>query len=548
MTNGEPVTPWGRFGWWCVIAAACLLQAYEIRHRGIDPDELEHLHAGYCVASGQVPYRDFFEHHAPALYYLIWPLFKLYGPSLAVLWSARCLMFGCSLATLWLAGQLACHWRGERAGLIAGALLAWTTVFHAKGIELRPDVPAMLLLALAAVVLVSTKEQTSYARLLGIGVLCGLALLFTQKSIVPAAGIGVAACLVQLMSGPSRMRPFIAVARVGLFLSAGAIAVWGIASLLFAMAGAAGDFWHGTWYQLWVWPIRSSRWDYLRPTLAGDLTVWGAAGIDLAIVVSCWRRAEVWNLGRAPIVVISAVCIASVPFVKATYPQFYLLWMPFLAALAGSRIVSILDALAKRNRVISFVVIVLSLAMLHVALWHRAFLLGFSGPLPRLAESASSNAPVLIAMSCVVFGAVVLAWRRRWRPACLFACAIGMTYGILRNLDLALWSNDKQVATIEAIHRQILPEGRVLDGFTGLAALRRHAWYYWWINEYSLALVPESERERGLLEQLQSAPPAAVLWDRNIGLLPRPVVDWLKENYETAEPPPLWLPKPANDR
>ena len=29
-----------------------------------------------------------------------------------------------------------------------------------------------------------------------------------------------------------------------------------------------------------------------------------------------------------------ALKFASIPFVKATYPQFYLLWMPFLAALA----------------------------------------------------------------------------------------------------------------------------------------------------------------------------------------------------------------------
>ncbi len=48
-----------------VVGAAMLV---EVPWRGIDPDELEHVHAACAVAWGQLPYRDFFEHHTPALY------------------------------------------------------------------------------------------------------------------------------------------------------------------------------------------------------------------------------------------------------------------------------------------------------------------------------------------------------------------------------------------------------------------------------------------------------------------------------------------------
>jgi len=41
--------------------------------RGFNPDEFEHLHASWLVASGHLPYRDFFEHHTPGLYYLLAP-------------------------------------------------------------------------------------------------------------------------------------------------------------------------------------------------------------------------------------------------------------------------------------------------------------------------------------------------------------------------------------------------------------------------------------------------------------------------------------------
>src|SRR5260221_6570383 len=87
-----PVTPADRFPLWLrgmlwgLVIVACVLLAYEIPNRGIDPDELEHLHAAYCVWRGEVPYRDFFEHHGPALYYCLWPILKLYGPLLSVLW------------------------------------------------------------------------------------------------------------------------------------------------------------------------------------------------------------------------------------------------------------------------------------------------------------------------------------------------------------------------------------------------------------------------------------------------------------------------------
>jgi hypothetical protein len=99
------------------------------------------------------------------------------------------------------------------------------------------------------------------------------------------------------------------------------------------------------------------------------------------------------------------------------------------------------------------------------------------------------------------------------------------------------------VAAIEAVNRHVPPDGRVLDGFTGYGALRPHAWNYWWINEYSLALIPEQDRETGLLSVLEDAPPAAVLLDTNLELLPPRVIDWIQTRYEPSDPAVLWLPR-----
>ena len=41
-------------------------------------DNIEHIHSSFMIAIGQVPYRDFFQHHNPLLWYLFAPLVKLF--------------------------------------------------------------------------------------------------------------------------------------------------------------------------------------------------------------------------------------------------------------------------------------------------------------------------------------------------------------------------------------------------------------------------------------------------------------------------------------
>ncbi len=58
-----------------------------------------------------------------------------------------------------------------------------------------------------------------------------------------------------------------------------------------------------------------------------------------------------------------------------------------------------------------------------------------------------------------------------------------------RNLDALCWSNRRQVAAMAEVCRLVGPNETVFDGFTGLGAFRRHAYYYWWLNPYSLRLM-----------------------------------------------------------
>jgi hypothetical protein len=112
-------------------------------------------------------------------------------------------------------------------------------------------------------------------------------------------------------------------------------------------------------------------------------------------------------------------------------------------------------------------------------------------------------------------------------------------------LDLLAWSNSAQVRAIEKLHAQVPPGGRVLDGFTGWGALRPHAYRIWWLNEFSMGLIPARDLERELLELFDQKPPEAVLDDENLRRLSPAVRARIETWYEPVEPAPLRVRRSA---
>ena len=73
-------------------AGVLVLRLPEIWRRMFDPDEFEHLHAAFCLWTGMVPYRDFFEHHPPFFWLLLQPLFFIGENPYAILITSRIFM------------------------------------------------------------------------------------------------------------------------------------------------------------------------------------------------------------------------------------------------------------------------------------------------------------------------------------------------------------------------------------------------------------------------------------------------------------------------
>ena len=65
------------------------------------------------------------------------------------------------------------------------------------------------------------------------------------------------------------------------------------------------------------------------------------------------------------------------------------------------------------------------------------------------------------------------------------------------------WRNDQTLAKLRFVQQNTRAADTVMDGYTGLGAFRRHAYYYWIFLGHLRQTWPEGERDR-LLEALRS--------------------------------------------
>jgi len=71
-----------------------------LAHRRFDPDEFQHAHDAWLVWKGMLPYRDFFEHHTPWYYYALRPFFRWFAVDVSFESARHFFVFGRGLSLL----------------------------------------------------------------------------------------------------------------------------------------------------------------------------------------------------------------------------------------------------------------------------------------------------------------------------------------------------------------------------------------------------------------------------------------------------------------
>ena len=106
---------------WALLLAALLCAGASLWlafQEPVNDDDVYHLHSIWLTAHGAVPYRDFFEVHAPGMWVALAPAARLMSHGSMFLLLARVLTAALFGLSVWLAGAMV-NARGLRAGLLA---------------------------------------------------------------------------------------------------------------------------------------------------------------------------------------------------------------------------------------------------------------------------------------------------------------------------------------------------------------------------------------------------------------------------------------------
>jgi hypothetical protein len=297
---------------------AAVLRAVLLFRYRFDADEQHHLHVAWGWTAGLVPYRDYFDNHAPLFHLLLAPFVALAGERSTILLWMRLPMLVPFAVVLWATYVVARRLYDARVARWAVLLLALFPPFFLKSLEVRTDNLWTALWMLALVALVLRKRPFV------IGLLLGAAFAVSLKTTLLVITLVLAAVMVRV------------------FVKADVRGKWVEALLGFAIVpGALAAFFVsvGAWDQL----------VYCTLTFNGDLAktrdnLWVARAIFpftfAGVVWAAWRfrRTEhVWRYFFAVAVGVYTVTLAG--FWILISPRDFLPLMPigamFVAASAA---------------------------------------------------------------------------------------------------------------------------------------------------------------------------------------------------------------------
>jgi hypothetical protein len=518
--------------------ATFLVRLDLLRIRAFDPDELQHLHAAWSFQQGLLPFRDFFEHHMPGIYYLLAPMMRMYDTAhdfdavLSVIFLSRTLMWLFAAATIGFTVLLGRKYRSPEIGWLSGALLSLSVVFIGRTLEIRPDVPALALWAASIWAIAGGLSPDSAefrrSRWALSGLLFGGTLLFTQKALLAGPGFAVFA-LVYLFTNEKPTRSFFAKCLdlvtfgvcIGVPLAVVVAHYW--------WRGAAGFFLDGTLRNNlgWIQETTASatlRWTLLRDPIACALVVGGIVFVAVDVVSDADNRVM-----HAAVLLPTASLFAGMAVIPAPFPQYLLLVMPVAALYAANGLWICLsrdDGVSQSAKVIAVLAFVVTAI---VGLWvARPF---FRSPLlyPLLGAAA------LAAM-------VAFARFGRADYACLTLVAVIAVLTAQQLLWMAGLSNRETLDEMRFIHQVSAPADTVMDGFSGFGWFRPHAAYYWFTAPGVRARLSTTQRASFVSELASCADaPKIVILDQHLHAVSPQIDQTVSANYRETRYPVIWL-------
>ncbi len=155
-----------------------------------DGDTLEHVHSSWLVYTGQMPYKDFFQHHNPLLWYMGAPLVGMFEYSLRAVDAVNMLTVSVTALTLFYVYRLHKDFLTDSFG---GLVAATFCVFPHESLydkDFKPDNFMGACLIIGIYYLFRYLKNKRFSSLAGSFLLFFAAFMFTQKAVLILAAIG----------------------------------------------------------------------------------------------------------------------------------------------------------------------------------------------------------------------------------------------------------------------------------------------------------------------------------------------------------------------
>jgi 4-amino-4-deoxy-L-arabinose transferase-like glycosyltransferase len=473
------------------ILAAFVLRIPILKVRYFDPDEFQHLHGAREIYRGQIPYRDYFEHHTPFLHFILTGFYPIFGEEIRVLFVARALMLAFTAAILYLTYVLAKTLYGTDAGLFAALFLSYVIMFLEKTIEVRPDVRAVVFWLVSLTFMVKGIQRVSsfqqsmpeaqinsrfplptlYFMLSGL--MIGVAIMFTQKTLF-AFGCLIIVLAWMLLDRRLRTLWKQKLKLAGIFRGSMMVPVV-LTCLFFYANGGLWEFINCNFIMNSRWRVRFRPYDYIMRLLSQNpfFSVIGLSGLFVG-TFRMRKKDEIVKGSAAPVLCTYGL-IASLFIIPVPYRQFYLLFLPLLAMYCGS-------------------------------------------VLGRMTEISIRRTYLALSIAIVI-----------------------IVYLLVQTVGQLSQKNDGQLANVKYIMNITTEEDTVLDGWSGFGFLRSHAYYYFFLHSEMLAMLSEKEKTDDLINSLEEKRTRVVIYNGSVKTLPKKVQEYISGKYKPSGHGNIWV-------
>jgi len=517
-----------------LILLAFFLRVPLLKVRYFDPDEFQHLHGARQIHYGQLPYRDYFDHHTPLIHFILSALYPLFGEEIGILFAARGLMMVFTAGILFLTYLLARILYNDDIGLIATLFLSYILMFLEKTIEIRPDVPAVVLWLASLIFMVKgiRKNSVSFSPLWFIfsGLSIGASIMFTQKSLFAFNGLILAILWVFLdpRRGFSSIR---SLKLAGIFIGSALIPIILVCIFFFANGGL-NQFIDYNFIMNSQWKLKFKPYNYIKQMTTQNpfFPVTGLLGLFIASYLM-YKKENIANGSFVPVLSTYAL-IAGLFIMPVPYRQYYQLFIPLLAIYSGMIFVRLSEIdfgklKALKDRPLCFIIVIIIMELVIISL---IYTLSISKP---GIFKVKLLYPIILTSLIVAATPFFVYNRRQYIPLIISIGIIIHPFYLM--LNQFSQKNAGQLENIRYIMEITTPDDTVLDGWSGYGFLRHHAYFYYFLHPEMRVMLNEKQLSDDIIQNLEEKQTKVIIYDSQIKALSKKVQEYIGANYASSK-------------